>query len=96
MNRYLDDRKQSYLRERRKGNIEKRRTDLYAIPVLGDYLYRLDRIQDLQKMDADYRRNTGRTYAYRTESYGARASHDAGRVVADAMRMVGRQYRRNV
>lgn len=72
------------------------RSDLYSVPVLGDYLYRADRIADLQKMDADYRRNTGRTYAYRTDSYGAKASHDAGRFVNDAMRLVGRQYRRLV
>lgn len=78
------------------GPITIRRSDLYAVPILGDYLYRADRIADLRKMDADYRRNTGRTYAYRTDSYGARASHDAGNLMRDAWRMVGRQYRRLV
>lgn len=65
----------------------------YSIPILGDYLYRIDQVNDNLKREADYYKNTGRDYAYPSSGYGAQAYHNAGAIASDAMRMVGGQYK---
>lgn len=48
----------------------------YAIPKIGPLLYDYDRVKDSARKDADFRRNTGRDYYYRTDSNTARAQRD--------------------
>lgn len=66
----------------------------YALPFVGSYINRYDRMKDNFKRDADFKRNTGKDYAYSTDGYGAQAFTQAGQIATDAFRMVGRQYSR--
>lgn len=66
----------------------------YALPFVGSYLYRYDRMKDNFQRDKDFKRHTGRDYAYGTDGYGAQAFAQAGQIMTDAFRMVGGQYSR--
>lgn len=47
---------------------------MYALPAgIGRAIHQYDRYKDLKKMDRDWRKNTGRTYAYPTTGYDAMA-----------------------
>lgn len=72
------------------------REQYYALPFVGSYIYRYDKIQDDLKRHRDYQRHTGREYAYPTSGFGAQAYSEAGQFATDIFRQVGQQYRRMV
>lgn len=88
--------------QKRQGNYQNYRSraptrqTLYALPFVGSYLYRYDKMQDDLRRHEDYRRNTGQDYAYASSGYGAQAYSEAGQLSTDAFRRVGTQYRRMV
>ena len=61
---------------------------MYALPMgIGKAIHQYDRYKDLRQMDRDWRKNTGRSYAYATNAYEAQAfSGPANYLVESAVR----------
>lgn len=51
---------------------------MYQIPYIGKYLYAQDYYRDASKKSQDFRRNTGRNFAYATDDPRAYAGVQLG------------------
>lgn len=51
---------------------------MYAVPFVGSSVYAYDSYKDSMKKQSDFQKNTGKQFAYKSDSYSARAYRTIG------------------